>query len=116
LFEPFAPAGEEGNALRAVGARMLMLSAAWQLFDSAAATTGEALRAAGDTAFMLWARIALAWAFFAPGAYFTVGWLGWGDTGAAFWLVAYLALLAATLAARFRAGAWRRFRLTERIV
>jgi MATE family, multidrug efflux pump len=50
----------------------LMFSAAWQLFDAAAATLGEALRAAGDTAFTLWARTLLAWAMFAPGAYNTV--------------------------------------------
>jgi multidrug resistance protein, MATE family len=115
LFEPFAPAGEEGAELRAVGAHLLMLSAAWQLFDSAAATLGEALRAAGDTAFALWARTVLAWCVFAPGAYATVRWLGWGDAGAVFWLVAYLGLLAAVLTARFRSGAWRRFRLTEPI-
>ncbi len=116
LFEAFVPAGPEGDTLRTVGTRLLMLSAAWQLFDSAATTLAEALRAAGDTAFTLWARLVLAWAFFAPGAYFTVGRLGWGDAGAVFWLVAYLGLLAAALWARFRSGAWRRFRLTERIV
>jgi MATE family, multidrug efflux pump len=116
LFRPFAPAGETGDALRAVGARMLTLSCAWQLFDAAAATIGEALRAAGDTAFTLWARTVLAWVFFAPGAYVTVGLLGYGHVGAVWWLVAYLALLAAALALRFRSGAWRRFRLTERIV
>jgi MATE family multidrug resistance protein len=116
LFGPFSPAGEAGDALRAAGASMLMLSAAWQLFDAGAATLGEALRAAGDTAFTLWARTLLAWAFFAPGAYFTVRSLGWGEAGAVWWLVSYLGLLAAALALRFRNGAWRRFRLTERIV
>ena len=33
-----------------------ILSAAWQLFDAAVTTLAEALRAAGDTAFTLWAR------------------------------------------------------------
>jgi len=115
LFAPFAPAGEAGAALRAVGARMLMFSAAWQLFDAAAATLGEALRAAGDTAFTLWARTLLAWAMFAPGAYYTVHVGRWGDAGAVFWLVAYMMLLSAVLALRFQAGAWRRFRLTAPI-
>jgi MATE family multidrug resistance protein len=112
LFAPFAPTGDAGNDLRSVGARMLALSAAWQLFDAAAATLGESLRAAGDTVFAMWARTVLAWLFFAPASYVTVAHLGWGDGGAVFWLVAYLALLAAVLALRFQSGAWRRFRLT----
>jgi multidrug resistance protein, MATE family len=115
LFHPFAPDGAEGETLRLVGARLLRLSAAWQLFDSAATTLAECLRATGDTAFTLWARIALAWLIFAPGAWVTVAVLDGGDAGAVFWLVLYLAMLAATLALRFRSGAWRRFHLTERI-
>ena len=115
LFHPFAPDGAEGEALRTVGARLLRLSAAWQLFDSAATTLAECLRATGDTAFTLWARIALAWLVFAPGAWLTVSHFDGGDAGAVFWLVLYIALLAVTLALRFRSGAWRRFRLTERI-
>ena len=113
VFAAFTPGGAEGEALRAIGVRMLMLSAAWQLFDAAAASYGETLRAAGDTAFTMWARILLAWAFFAPGAYLSVGWFGWGDLGAIAWLVAYLGLLSGALSARFRSGAWRRIRITE---
>ena len=115
LLAPFSSPGIDGETLRMVGARMLVLSAAWQLFDAAAVTLGEALRAAGDTAFTLWARTALAWAFFAPVAYLSVTYLGWGDIGAVFWLVAYIAILSAVLYARFRSGAWRRFELTEAI-
>ena len=51
---------------------MLILSAAWQLFDAAVTTLAEALRAAGDTAFTLWARTIIAWGIFTPGAYFSV--------------------------------------------
>jgi MATE family multidrug resistance protein len=92
---------------------MLMLSAAWQIFDAAATTLGEALRAAGDTAFPMWARLVLAWVIFTPGSYLTVRRLDWGANGAAFWLVLYLGLLAVALTLRFKAGAWRRMRLTE---
>ena len=53
-------------------------------------------------------RTVLAWLFFAPASYVTVAHLGWGDGGAVFWLVAYLALLAVVLALRFQSGAWRR--------
>lgn len=109
-FTPFAR-GKDAAALLEVGARMLMLSAAWQLFDAAAMTLAEALRAAGDTAFTLWARVVIAWAVFVPGAYISVRELGGGAVVAMLWLVLYLALLAAVLFLRFRSGAWRKFDL-----
>jgi MATE family multidrug resistance protein len=92
---------------------MLLLSVGWQLFDAAASVLAEALRAAGDTAFTMWVRVAIAWAFFAPGSWISVRVLGGGDAAAVGWLVAYLALLAVVLFLRFRSGAWRRIVLVE---
>jgi MATE family multidrug resistance protein len=112
LMRPFVnPA--EGTALLVVGVRMLMLSAAWQLFDAAAMTLGEALRAAGDTAFTLWARVSIAWLVFVPGSLATVWVFGGGDVAAVLWVVLYLAILAAVLFLRFAGGAWRRIELVE---
>jgi len=113
LFSAFVPSREEPGSLLRVGAALLALSAAWQLFDAAAATLGEALRAAGDTMFTMWARIAIAWLVFAPGSYFTVRHLGWSERGAALWMILYLAMLAIVLFARFHSGAWRRIELTR---
>ena len=73
----------------------------------------EALRAAGDTAFMLWARVAIAWGIFLPGSWISVRWLGGGDLVAVGWLVLYLGLLALVIWLRFRGGAWRRLELVE---
>ncbi len=113
LFGPFAGDALAGAALLATGRRMLALSAAWQIFDAAAATLAEALRAAGDTAFTMWARLAVAWLVFAPGSWLTVHRLGGGEMGAVGWLVAYLGLLALVLWLRFRGGAWRRLELVN---
>ncbi len=110
LFAPLAR-GEGSEELLAVGARMLSLSAAWMLFDAAATTLAEALRAAGDTAFTLWARVVLAWGVFVPGGWISVRLLGGDELVALFWLTAYLALLAAVLWWRFRRGTWRLFDL-----
>jgi MATE family multidrug resistance protein len=115
LFAVFARGAADTEALRETGARMLMLSAAWQLFDAAATTLAEALRAAGDTAFVLWVRLIIAWGLFAPGSYFTIRYLHWGDVGAIFWLVLYLGLLAAALFLRFQRGAWRHIQLTDAV-
>ncbi len=113
LFAPFAREPSSAEALLETGARMLALSAAWQLFDAAAATLAESLRAAGDTAFTLWARLAVAWLFFVPGSWLSVRRLGGGDLAAVGWIVAYLGLLALVLTLRFRGGAWRRIELVE---
>jgi MATE family multidrug resistance protein len=110
-FEP--PDAASARELVEVGRRMLLLSVGWQLFDAGATVLGEALRAAGDTAFTFWARAAVAWAVFAPGSWISVRVLGGGDVAAVGWLVAYLALLATVLFLRFRSGAWRRIELVE---
>jgi multidrug resistance protein, MATE family len=115
LFAPFARGGPESHALLLLGTRLLMLSATWQLFDAVATTMAEILRAAGDTAFTLWARVLLAWAVFVPGAYLSTRYLGWRETGAVVWLVTYLALLAAVLVLRFARAAWRRIDITASV-
>ncbi len=115
LLAPFAR-GPDAAAMLMLGAGMLRLSASWQLFDSAVMVLAESLRAAGDTAFTMWARIALAWLVFAPGSYITVRVFGAGEMGAMAWVVAYVGLLAVVLFFRFRAGAWRRIELTAESV
>ena len=92
---------------------MLMLSAAWQLFDALAITLSESLRATGDTAWCMWARIVLAWTLFVPAAYFLVVRSNGGPVAAMLCLAGYLALLAGALAWRFRSGAWKRIELVE---
>ncbi len=112
VFGPFV-SGEPSGALLATGVRMLRVSVAWQLFDAAATTLAEALRAAGDTAFTLWARLALAWLVFVPGAWISVRHFGAGELVAMLWLVIYIGGLALALYLRFRGGAWRRFNLVN---
>lgn len=113
VLAAFAREGDAGAPLRAAGTPLLMLSAAWLLFDALATTLAEALRAAGDTAFTLWARLVIAWVVFVPGSYLSVRRLHWSERGAVSWMVVYLALLAAVLVIRFRRGAWRRIDLTH---
>lgn len=114
FMEPFAKGNPQDAAeLIAVGARMLMLSAAWQLFDATVNTVAEALRAAGDTAYTLKARLVLAWGIFFPGSYVTVRVLGGSDIEAIAWVVLYMGLLAGVLWLRFRSGKWRELELVE---
>jgi MATE family multidrug resistance protein len=112
LVAPFAR-GEGAAEVATIGASMLMISAAWQLFDAIAMAVAEALRSAGDTLFPMMARIAIAWLIFVPGSYYSVRVLHWGNEGAIAWLVLYLMLLAAVVTLRFRSGAWRSMQLVE---
>src|SRR5690606_15237148 len=104
---------DEAAALVTIGTTMLMMSALWQLFDAIGMTLGEALRAAGDTTWTMLARIVLAWLVFAPLAYLTVITLGGGVVALMASLVAYLGLIAAALAYRFRSGRWRQIELVK---
>jgi MATE family multidrug resistance protein len=112
LLAWFAPHGDAGALVR-VGAGMLMVSGLWQAFDALALTFGEALRAAGDTTWCMWARLVTAWLVFTPVAYVVVTLRGGGPIGAVASIVVYIVALAALFVWRFRSGAWRRIRLTE---
>lgn len=96
-----------------VGATMLLLSAAWQLFDAVGMTIGETLRAAGDTRWTMMARMLLAWFVFVPAGVLVVRRFDGGAAGAMICLAGYLALLAGTLGLRFRSGKWRSLTLVE---
>lgn len=114
LMTPFAQGNpEDAAALIEMGTRMLMMSAAWQLFDAAVMTIAESLRAAGDTAYTLKARLVLAWGVFFPGSYIGVKWLGGSAVQAMLWVVLYMGLLAAAMWLRFRSGKWRDLELVE---
>ena len=107
-------ASEAGSAeLITVGASMLALSAAWQLFDALGLTIGEALRAAGDTAWCMWARLLSAWTVFVPVAWWAVTLRHGGPMAAIGVTIFYLAVLACAFLWRFRSGAWRRIELVE---
>jgi len=107
----FAPPGESGNLL-AIGATLLAISAAWQLFDAIGITVGEALRAAGDTTWCLYARVMLAWLVFAPASVVVVMVMDGGYVEAILCVAGYIAILSALLVWRFRSGKWREIDLT----
>ncbi|MDF1561506.1 MAG: MATE family efflux transporter [Deltaproteobacteria bacterium] len=112
LMRLFQTPTENSAELVAIGATLLAISALWQLFDAAALTLGEALRSAGDTAWVLWARVVIAWVIFTPSAYFAVRMMEGGHIAAMLCVAGYIALLAVVLVFRFRSGAWKEIDLT----
>ncbi|HVK74913.1 MAG TPA: MATE family efflux transporter [Kofleriaceae bacterium] len=100
----------------AIGAPMLAVSAAWQLFDASAITFSETLRAAGDTTWCLIVRIVLAWAAFVPVSLLVVFVLDGDGIAVILCLTGYIALLAGALIWRFRSGRWKAIELTEPVL
>jgi len=108
----FAEDELHASELARLGAVLLAISAAWQLFDAAVMTLSEALRAAGDTAWVLWARVGLAWAVWLPLSLWVIHGLGGGPPAATACMVVYFATLSLAVFWRFRSGAWRHINLT----
>jgi MATE family multidrug resistance protein len=112
LVSIFTPPDEDATKLMEVGTVLVAMSAAWQLFDAIGMTLSETLRAAGDTAWTLWARIILAWVFFVPISILTVIVFDGGHIAAMLCIAVYIAVLAALFFWRFRSGRWRDIDLT----
>jgi len=100
------------SELARLGAVLLAISAAWQIFDAAVMALSEALRAAGDTAWVLWARVSLAWAVWLPLSLWVVYGLEAGPAAATACMLVYFVTLTVAVGWRFRSGAWRRIDLT----
>jgi MATE family multidrug resistance protein len=84
------------------GARLLLIAAGFQLFDAVAMVKIGALNGAGDTRYVMFANVALAWLVLLP-----VGWgfcraAGWGAPGAWVGITAEVAVLALVLSLRWR--------------
>lgn len=112
LISVFAPPDQDASRLIEVGTVLLAISTAWQLFDAVAITLSETLRAAGDTAWTLWARIVLAWIVFVPASLLAVYVFGGGHVAAMLCVAGYIAVLAVVFYWRFRSGRWRDIDLT----
>lgn len=102
----------QADAVIAVGVKLMLVAAAFQVFDGLAITLVGVLRGAGDTVWPGIATIVLAWIFilglgwslatFAPGLESTGPWIG-----AAMYVIA----LGVALGYRFASGKWKQGRL-----
>ncbi len=112
LIGMFDTSTGDSSALYEIGVIMLAISAAWQLFDAIGMAVGEALRAAGDTSWSMWARLLVGWLLFIPTAFISVNLLDGGPIAATLCIVLYLMVIACCISWRFLSGAWRHIDLT----
>ena len=93
-----------------LGFKLFVLMAAWQVFDAADVIISGALKGAGDTKFVMWWMVAVAFGMWLPLVWAVAR---WHNTMPALWstMVAYVAVMCVGSIVRWRRGAWRRIRL-----
>ncbi|MFK7896935.1 MAG: MATE family efflux transporter [Myxococcota bacterium] len=95
----------------ALGAPLLRVGAAYQLFDAISIVIDGALRGAGDTRWPFAMRCLATWLIFIPLAYFLAFPMGFGLTGAWSGGLVSMAVIAGALLWRFHSGAWQRIEI-----
>ena len=107
-------AGEAAEALklhpqdvRDYAAKLLVIVASYQIFESANTILGKALQGAGATMFVMKATVAFQWLFFLPLAYTLAIPLGMGGFGALLALAIQLSGVAALFFWKFQSGTWQ---------
>jgi len=89
------------------GRPLMLVGAAFQVFDALAILADGGLRGAGDTRWPMVARFLFSWFVFLPAAWLMGVYFGGGLTGAWAGGLVYIAALTVVLLLRFRGGAWK---------
>lgn len=110
ILELFVSPGVPGATFHALGFKLVVLMAVWQVFDAADVVISGALKGAGDTAFVMWWMVFVAFGVWLPlvGVVRLVA-----NTMPALWctMVVYVVVIAAGSALRWRRGRWARHKL-----
>lgn len=118
-FSLFAGRGAQGVAIEEVlpvGRWLLAMMATWGLMDCVNLVLSGALKGAGDTRFVMYYSVALAWGVWLGGEILILLVFGGGVLAAWAWLTVYVFLMAAGFIWRYRSGRWKSIDLIEREV
>lgn len=97
-----------------IGGAMLIVAAAFQLFDAMAITFVGALRGAGDTIWPGVVTAVLSWVWIIGGGYLAIELFPeWGSLGPWTGAAAFIITLALALAWRWKSGAWKRIKVVR---
>lgn len=92
----------------AIAIDLFMISAVFQIFDAFVMTDLGVLNGAGDTRFVLFATVSVAWVAKLPLGWYLATEVGLGAAGAWWGIVSEVFVLWAVIAWRIRSGGWRR--------
>jgi MATE family multidrug resistance protein len=98
----------------ALGSRLLILAAIFQIFDATNLVLSGVLRGAGDTRFPMVASLVMAWAVFVPVTWLLCVRLGWGAPGGWVAVILWTFGLAVVLRQRFAGRRWMEKVLVQR--
>lgn len=116
-FWLFSERGGDGftlDELLTVGRPLLVLMALWGLLDAVNIILSGALKGAGDTRFVMWYSVAMAWGLFVPGTWAVIEVFDGGILGAWGFLAFVIAVLSIGFYARFRRGRWKSIEVIDR--
>ena len=112
ILEIFASrAGASSDVFHSLGFTLFALMAAWQVFDAADVILSGALKGGGDTKFVMWWMLVVAFVIWLP-IVFAVR--RFHNTMPALWatMIVYVAVIFVGSLVRWRRGNWRKVRLT----
>jgi MATE family multidrug resistance protein len=118
-LDPSAVSEQGSAALReqiiAIGGKVMICAAFFQLFDAVGIVFTNALRGAGDTRWPMVIVVILSWGLVAGGG-FGIAWLAPSLESIGPWLACslYVVVLGAAMAWRFERGRWAKIRLIDR--
>ena len=112
ILEIFASrAGGSSEAFHSLGFTLFALMAAWQMFDAADVILSGALKGGGDTKFVMWLMLVVAFAIWLP-LVFVVR--HFRNTMPALWatMIVYVVIICVGSVVRWRQGRWKDMKLT----
>ncbi|MDX1267702.1 MAG: MATE family efflux transporter [Oceanisphaera sp.] len=97
-----------------LGRVLLIIMTAWGFMDAGNMIIGSALKGAGDTRFVMYYSVAMAWLMLVPGQIMLVFFFDFGIVMAWVWTALYITVLAAGYLWRFKSGSWKSIAVLDR--
>jgi MATE family multidrug resistance protein len=114
LFTSRGPDSIPMEQVLSVGRILLLMMAAWGLLDTVNLVISGALKGAGDTRFVMYYSVVMAWGVWISGELVILFVLRRGIVAAWLWLMFYVILMAAGFLWRYRSGRWKNIELLEK--
>ena len=114
LFTEHGGADLSLNELLPMGRKLLVIMAVWGVIDASHLVLSGALKGAGDTKFVMYYSLAMAWGVLVSGLVIIVLVLDLGIYWAWLWTAFYIFVLSIGYMVRFKQGAWKNMEVIDR--